>query len=392
MRIDKETLRTTIVCMAICIFYFSTIVFKMSTLQVAFGFPAEMLYSMLHMLVYVLLAVSVLLRNSLNVKSMLLYLILAGVCIYSYMNLRLLYFADIVLFIAATEKIDDKRIVTSVIASIGISVLLVIYMATAGLIENRTHLKDFDLRTITYSMGFQEINWLGALLLEVLLAWVYLRYEKLGFIDILLGVAIYFYLRNTSFSRTALYLILFLPVVVILFKVINHFDKKKKFMIFTTFLIVLPAGLSFFMIAFYTPKNEYFAILNLLTTNRLSLMNLQLRDYGVSLFGQALTNIKAFDNAYVRCGVWYGVILLLAYVLGQITISRWAVKYDNIALYILMIVYAVQGTVESFPLFLRFNFTYLLYANVLISMWTEAKTKKCDFIGDNQVHSILTEE
>lgn len=378
MVIRKDTLREACVCISIVVFYFSTIVFKMSTLQEVLGVSCEELYNALHIVVYVILVFSIFLRGRFNAKLLLIYLVLLSICIFSYINLRLLYFIDIVIFMVATENISDKKIVASVAGSVSISVLLVIFMAKSGIIENLSHLKDFDLNTMTYSMGFQEINWLGALLLEFFLAWIYLRYDKLGIADLILGIVTFIYLKNTSFSRTALYLIVIVPVVIVIFKIIHHFDLKNKFMTFTTIFMLLPAIVSFAAVAFYTPRNHFFYILNILTTNRVSLMNLQLKEYGISLFGQMLTNVSAFDNAYVRCGVWYGMVLLVTYVLGQITISRWAVKNDNVALYILMIVFAIQGIVESFPLFLRFNFTYLLYANILTSIW-----KKRKMMGDN---------
>ena len=273
------------------------------------------------------------------------------------------------LFIVAAKGIDLRKVAKEILIITFVTVLFVIILAEAGMIESITQKVSSSSRTYLWSAGntiklwgFEHHNYFGSRVLTFLTCYVFLRYEKFKIYDLIPCFALFYFCYFVVKTRTAAILILLVIFLVLLFKFLKFFGERKNknlVRVGVYFIMAFSVIFSLFMCITYNSGNSIYIFFDSLLTTRISSAHSIFSEYGFSLFGQNVELISTItaaeegvsaivmDNAYmhlfVRCGVLVGILVLLGYFVAV----KLALEEKNYGVLVVIAVYFVCGISET---------------------------------------------
>lgn len=234
------------------------------------------------------------------------------------------------LFAFASLDIDfSKLIKVDLIVRMAVilfaSLLTAVGMATDVLIYRTDNLGGVSI--VRHSLGFIHPNTLMVMVLLVLLEWIYLRFRRLTWWEVLVlvGVALgYNYLTNSRTS-TMLALMGIIGVYALQLLAVHASDKVNNGVrrVLNWLLLICVPVLAILDIAImYLPSNSgLFMKLNGFLANRVAIGQYYLQQTGITWLGGHITSnyvqdgvAYGIDSSYVYQVVFYGLIVLLAFI------------------------------------------------------------------------------
>lgn len=276
------------------------------------------------------------------------------------------------ILIISAKDIDFTKLLKVFISVLSVSSIFIILLSQANIIENLQIIRQ-DTGDLRYALGFGHPNTLGLVVLLVCMSWMYIRFDNLNFIDYISWALLALLIDQVVDSRTSLYMILLLLFLTIIFKmfgnVIMKFNISKLLLILMFPLFSL---LSIWFTVQYDRTNPLFVLINQLVSGRIRLANYFYNEYGFSLFGQKITLIgtieslyipgaspQLLDNVYLQLIIRFGFISLLIFCGCYIFLINKCIKEKNIALIICIILMAIYGLTEVYPINVIYNFTLI---------------------------------
>lgn len=217
--------------------------------------------------------------------------------------------------------------------------------------------------------GFCHRNVLAANVTVLCLAWFYLRYKSLKVWDVIVWTAIAFITFRYAASRTGMIIIL-----LIIFGMYIVRKKRSWLLNFPSFRrifllgFVLMIGVSVLGTIFYSDQSALWKLIDSVFTKRFQYANYCLKEFGLSLFGQALPFVSSIeaqtsetsklilDNSYMRALLYYGIIpggMFLAIYFQALNLS---LKKKNEKLALSLFILAFFGISERYMLDVYYQF------------------------------------
>lgn len=214
------------------------------------------------------------------------------------------------------------------------------------------------------NFGFGHPNSFSCLIVNLVLMWIWLYYEKITLKHAVIASLIICFFYLFTGTRTALYIVIVLVVLIILCK---YFKLKLSWV--SGLIVPVLALIVFISISLYHPSNIAMEVINKFLSERIKLGAYWLNATGVTLFGRNLTGMVAewdeiwrlsgqvtMDNIYSCLIINIGIFWLALIAVSFFVLSR--KKNEKINIFI--IVWALYGVCEVhginpfmlFPLFL----------------------------------------
>ena len=247
---------------------------------------------------------------------------------------------------------------------------------------------------VYYTYGFCHRNVLGANMAVICLAWLYLRYNNLQVMDLILWIVMTGLTYMLALSRTSL-LIMLLSIFVMAYCYYlgSYIARNKVFRRFILWSFICMAVLCVVCTIFYDQDNFILKIVDKVFTKRLLFAKQCLDEYGFSLFGQDIQFVSTLqaqtqsadqsfyqqmssrlilDNSYMRVLVYNGIIPGALFIFSYCRALQHTWRRRNVALVAGMMIMAFFGVSERFMLDVNYNFPLLL---AFISMFRQPTLK-----------------
>lgn len=222
------------------------------------------------------------------------------------------------------------------------------------------------------SFGFGHPNTFSIYVYTMLLELIYLRFNKMNFLDIGVFIGVGVLILKIGGGRSSGYTYFAILVVTMICKFFPKIYQTKISALIFTVITPIAAVMSFVLAKLYVLNNEFAVALNTLTTGRLRLSAIFLNKYSLKLFGQEIetlgtrrailnhTNSMILDCAYIKCGLKYGLIFLIILCISYSLFLRKSIKDGNITDALFALFFVVIGIAESYLLAPVFNLSLLL--------------------------------
>lgn len=378
LNIDRRGIKinTILVILPIVLFYFTMLLFVNTTMVSFLGLKTDEWYSSINKVIYILLILKIICKSRFTRINVIAIIGVLLIIFLSFLLSNNRYFVYAILFIIAMDGVKEKRVIKAVLITLGTTIVLIVYLSSKGIIPNiiqNKYLFDFDVQTL----GFTTPNICAGIFLEFWLCWLYVRYKYFKVFDLIPFFIVWYVIDKVTYSRTSLYLLVASGILVVLAKILENIDRITLLSRILYIYLSVPMIISFVTLYLCKVNDKNMDSVNTLLSGRLSLISSYVAQYGLSLFGNSVEVEIAFDNAYIRCAVCYGLLVLIIFILGMIILGKKAMDEKNYALQIILLIYATQGIFESFTLFLQYNFTILLFSKLFFDYARNAaKTRK----------------
>ena len=295
----------------------------------------------------------------------------------------------------ALKDLPHRKLLHAFAVIKSVAIVLTLLGTCLHLIPNLMY--DNGTEGVYFTYGFCHRNVLGANMSVICLAWLYLRYNHLRVLDLLLWIVMTGLTYMLALSRTSL-LIMVMSIFVMAFCYYlgSYIAQKKFFRRLILFCFFYMVTMCVVCTICYDQDNFILKIVDKIFTKRLLFARQCLDEYGFSLFGQDIQFVSTLqaqtqsadlsfyhqmssrlilDNAYMRVLVYNGIIpgalFLLSYCLA--ILHTW--KRKNMALVAGMMIMAFYGVSERFMLDVNYNFPLLL---AFISMFCQPTDETID--------------
>lgn len=260
-------------------------------------------------------------------------------------EVQLLFIAP---FVIGSKNVCFRDIITWFLY-LGITLTLAVALfALLGIIPNLTFYS--SQRPTRYSLGMDYPSFIATHYLYFALAYAYLRFRKLNWIDyslIIIGDIVCMLLTNTRLDFLAT--LILVPVMIIARRAYYGHKYSRIFASFWWMAVPFTATITIFSSYFFTTSNHIMQKVNSLSSGRLELGNEAFSRYDVKLLGRTITehtyggsqglkfannmssmNIRYFylDSSYMRMFLLWGilvfalVIISLTYIALRSTVQR----------------------------------------------------------------------
>lgn len=271
---------------------------------------------------------------------------------------------DLLLLIVGAKDISFKKLLKVYVSTIGILLLFTIGMALTGRIENLIYFQEGRRPRIAFGIGYPTD--FSAYIFYILLAYFCVRGKKVSYIEIGVSVLMALFVYWFCDARLNTICILIMSGIFLYNKLI-HLHCKKKHKIYSMnpicqqMLTLSTSIAAIFMVAvtmLYSIDNKILVYLNNFLNNRLLYGNLGYDRYGLSFFGQYISEQGAggtveavkhyfwLDVSYISILLKYGIIILGLVLLMWLVIGVKAQKRRNWELLWAIALVALQCTVE----------------------------------------------
>ena len=308
---------------------------------------------------------------------------------------------DILLLIIGGNGVQLKKII-KVYFWVTLSLLLFTLIASQfGYVENLVY--NWKNRRRRIAFGIIYPTDFASHVLYLIWAYIYLRKEKLRYLELIaflgLGGFVYYFCD----ARTALICIVLTTVICFAMKKHQKYSSDsylKRQKIFAM-LITTVCCLTFLVLTLlYNPENTFMAWVNKLLNNRLKYGKQGVLEYGASKFGQYIPMIGAggtvekqadyffLDSSYIQALLCYGGFVLIAILLIYIVIGWRAGNIGDRYLVMIIAMVSIQCMMEHHMLEYTYNpFTLAVFASLTKERKTVQELKIC-LVGSSGGHLL----
>lgn len=230
-----------------------------------------------------------------------------------------------------------------------------------------------------YSLGFGHANVLSAFVFNLIIMFFWLRFEKIKSKDFALAVIAEFLVYRVARTRTSLYLLVVVIVLVL-------FYKNKTYSKLINFLAkyTIPVLSLFTLVMFYLYEkgNVLSHFVDNLLTHRIALASYAYNRLGLSLFGRDMRDFTmtwdeyygfsgsfTFDNIYSYLMINVGIVILFFVILVFYKVA----KQGNLKNNIFILIWALYSMTEVHGLSCYMCFPILMAALVIPGVYRSEK-------------------
>lgn len=272
----------------------------------------------LYLAIIILFSIKIILDKN-KIKALIIYAIIAIICIYAYIKTGTIYFFINFLAIISIKNVDIKKVVKVDL------ILKCVFIFTHTIIYGINYFMDYesiksfiitsDESRLRNSLYFSHPNIASGLVLWAIIDALYLlKPLKIKHIIISSIVMLIYYMITISRTSIIIY-ILFLILYFINSIMPNSNFYKKIITLGQRYGIEVMSAISIILAYLYRFGYSFVYLINNLTSGRVYLSYASIERYGINLFsnGDAINLEKFFvvDNFYIRCAVLYGIIFLI---------------------------------------------------------------------------------
>lgn len=265
-----------------------------------------------------------------------------------------------------TANVSFKSISKTVLTVCSIMVPTIILLTLTHHLYNFVFVRDFGIfKLYRYSLGFTDPNVFAGMLLQICMAFTYIRWDKFKKFDYAFLFTIFVFVLLFTNSRTSAILILALMILIDLFKKIS--PNKLKIVSYGAF-----AGspiLSLIMAKLYGAGVKIVILADEMISYRFRNLCYSLAKNPISLFGKRYNITNDMDivgNMWGRIYLDYGIFFFMLVLYGFGMTIKKALEHKDRALLVLLIITILQAICEIYPLILKLNYTILAFS-VLIN-------------------------
>ena len=214
--------------------------------------------------------------------------------------------------------------------------------------------------------------------LFIMMAYVYLRNEKLKFFEISIMFVVSVVVYKKTYARNdfvCMLLLCLLLLIVLILRKFNYNICDFRILRVIAFLFTFLSVFCTLFIILYNNDSAFFVKLNSVLSNRLSLSYRAMDEYGITLFGtfiQENSTILGYyffvDCSYIRIAIKYGCVFFsfLGCIFYGIIHNLIELKED--LLIVVFIVIAVTGVVEHHIIEIAYGafFWFIIYAKIAL--------------------------
>lgn len=225
-----------------------------------------------------------------------------------------------VFLIVAAYGLNGKRVIGVSFVTRALLLLLIVGGSFIGLVENYIFTPEIRER---HGLGFTWTTTSAVLFFFLVMQWIYIRKNKLTYVELLIIEAIQLVLFKLTDSRMVFYLGTIFVFIIALAKLFGF--KWKLTQKVKGLFVVAPSVICIVSIAihaFYDSRHSLWIKLNNFLSNRLALGKNAFETYGISLFGNEVEWVghsvvattreyNYVDCSYVQLLLEYGVLFLI---------------------------------------------------------------------------------
>lgn len=284
-----------------------------------------------------------------------------------------------IFLLVAAYGLDGKKVIGVSFVTRAILLVLIIGGSYIGLVEDYVFTPEIRER---HGLGFTWTTTGAVLFFFLVMQWIYLRKNKLTYIELVIFEYVNWYLYQVTDSRMVFYLGTLFVVVIALAKLFGFnwkiTKKLKGLFVAAPSLICLVAIV---LHAFYDSSSSIWTQLNDFLSNRLALGKSAFEEYGVSLLGNevewvghsVVASDKVYnyvDCSYVQLLLEYGILFLAMVIVIYTVIMYLSIKTEQYETMWILVFILVFSITEPRLMNLVFNpFPILILCN-----WTQRNT------------------
>ena len=366
--------------------YYFILSFLQTTTYIAY--ISENVIQKLSMLAIALVVAKIFVYDAKNIKVFFIYLIASFFLVVIWRTTHDVKFFSLSIFELGAKNVNFRKVIYLYFL-IGLTFLIfTIGSSLFGIIKNLVYFRGTTNIT-RQSLGIIYPTDFAAHVLFLVLAYLYLRFEKLNFWDYLLVLISAIVLIAVSDARLSAYaLILAIPIF--------YFGNRANHGNFVSTIIasfywtvpIIAAYTMSFLTIFYNSSNSIMLKINHLLSDRLKFGSKAYDRYGVSILGQhvqehgwgglngqtladkSLVDKYFFiDSSFMRLLIIYGLLMTLIVVLVMTIISWRSIQTSSYALASVLVLVTLSAVVEQHLLELSYNpFLIALLANTTLPL------------------------
>lgn len=302
------------------------------------------------------------------------------------------------IFIIGARNVNFRKLIKLYFIVGLILLIFVMFSSEIGVIKNLVYHRA-QSNTIRQSFGIVYPTDFAAHVLFLVLAYVYLKFEKLTWITYAMCIVIAYLLILFCDARfSAMALIITIPIVWI-GKRAAH-DKLISSFIASFYWTVpgIMAYLTCTLAIFFNINNSIFVKLDHLLSGRLMLGHIAYEKYGFSLLGKKVIEHgwggskglamssnnpnKYFfiDSSYLRIIIFYGILAFLLTILVMTIISWYSIHRESFDLASIMVIVAISAMVEQRLIDISYDpFLLAIFASVVDLKLKEKNLEKLQY-------------
>lgn len=278
-----------------------------------------------------------------------------------------------ILAILFSKNIDFNKLLKATLIVKVITFTITVVLSFIGVLGNGDTFRKLADGTIEkrYSLGYVHPNITYLNFFVIVILYLYIKYDKINKKD-------YFYLIIMS---TVLYLITdsrtgYISVIIgILVTILFRHGKIFKSKMIRKIIVAMPFICGMISIIFsimYSRSSKILVLIDNILTGRLQLGNRFIKMYGLTLFGQKITQGSDIDGAYLRIDngyisliMSYGIVIFLIYIFFMVRITKRYLKEENYPRIMLLLVFSVYGLTETYIYNVFVNVALLFISDLL---------------------------
>lgn len=291
-----------------------------------------------------------------KIKEMVIYLALIVLGIYSLIKLHDYRFIMFILFLFAAINTNFLLIIKANFTADCFAFFLVLLSYFVGILPNTIYIRVGGER-IRQSLGFAHPNFLGMVVMLIVLQYILLRKARFNIIDTIFSLVFVILFNEVCDSRASEFASIFVIVSVFIFNSFNSLKGKlkvKKLLINIIKLCpFLLATLSYVIVLYAVPGTTFYNNANKLLSSRLDIFQFYYKIVGLHLFPKPIYSLfmnstfVGMDNAYIYLLVSFGVIALIVYCSIIYKLISFCFLHKEYYLLFVTLALCIFGLVES---------------------------------------------
>lgn len=224
---------------------------------------------------------------------------------------------------------------------------------------------------IRYSLGFGHANVLSAFVFNLVIMYLWLKFENLNLKDFIAVIIVELLLYRVTKTRTSLYLSVFVLLIVMIYK---NKERSKLIDALAKYAVPILGLFTFVMTFLYEKGNLLSHAVDQLLTRRIGLASYAYNRLGLTIFGRDMRNFTTtwdeyygfsggftFDNIYSYLLINVGIVILLLVIVIFYKVAKQGSLKNNI----FILVWALYSMTEVHGLSCYMCFPILFAALVI---------------------------
>lgn len=240
----------------------------------------------------------------------------------------------LLVIVVGSYKISFKKIAKYVLLCQTVTVIGVILLSVLGVIPSETTYRA-TTGSARLSLGFSYTTYPAILSYYLSGLYAYLRGERFNLLDFVTLLLINLIMYNLTATRTEIILVVTMLLGMLFIRLVNRAWVPKMLSVISIVMLPLLLIISLFASLNYSPSNPLLRSADVLLSERISLANRGILEYGVTPFGQDVEwvyledvgeeysrdDFNIVDNCYINLLINYGVVFTVALFSGFMYVS-----------------------------------------------------------------------